>query len=258
MIHSLLSKLSSRYQSQSLIVGFSYEAQNQPGRLQNAHAGLVIAGSDGPPWIVVDHEIESTIVARWPGRLWRVQIIKAASEQPNSSARYTRAVSVKVIEELPRSLLFGHHGTDVCRVLESAERLDAKDIGFLIDGVSQSALDAYSKAWNCWLTKQDNSSIHIGENHLGTLAIGGGSRRSPVGCAFTVLHTILRDRARTLVGDDAFLIDEDDTEYFSPIWNSVLNAFLCAAMGAGAPELVTSSEVMTLKSAWQNVYEKSA
>jgi hypothetical protein len=197
-------------------------------------------------------------VARWPGRLWHVEIIKTAAEQPNSSARYTRAVSVKVIEELPQSLLFGPHGEDVCRVLESAANLDTKDINLLVSGVSQSALDAYSKAWNCWLTKLDNASIHIGENHLGTLAVGGGDRRSPVGCAFTVLHTILRDRARALVGDDAFIVDEDGTEFFSPLWDSISSVFLCGAMGAGAPELVTTSEENSLRSAWQNVYEKSA
>jgi hypothetical protein len=239
---------------ESRSVGFVYEAQIKPGRLHNAHAGLIIADGDKPPCIVVNHEIESVIVARWPGRLWYVEIIQTAAEQSNLSTRLTLAVSVKVIEELPVSLLFGPHGEGVCRILESAAKLDANDIDLLVSSLSQSALDAYDKAWSCWETELDNASI---ENDLRTMVGGGRDWCSPVGYAFSVLDTILRDRAKALVGDNAFIVDEDGTEYFTPLWESVSWAFLCGAMGVGAPELVTPSEVNTLRSAWRNVYEKS-
>jgi hypothetical protein len=124
--------------------------------------------------------------------------------------------------------------------------------------VTQAKLEAYSKAWNSWLVKLDSASNQVGENHVGTLAIAGGGDRSPVGCAFTVLHTVLRNRAKALVGAEAFLVDDDGTEYFSPPWNTAAEAFLCAIMGLGAPHLVSAAEAQTLISPWRSVYESKA
>src|SRR6188474_3531211 len=79
--------------------GFVFVPDTEDGPMRSAETGATIRNVvSGPPWIVVDHAIESIIADGWPGRLWKVSILEAAGEQPMRTAPYTRAVAVRVLE----------------------------------------------------------------------------------------------------------------------------------------------------------------
>jgi len=223
--------------------GFVYVPDTEEGLMQGATAGSIIRKVDQrPPWIVVHQSVESVIVAKWPGKLLKVEIIEAAPEQPNSTALYTRATAVRVLEEQPASQLFGPHGVVVCKVVKKAETLELNDVQALGESISPLIQDAYSRAWDKWLTHVDSNSTHR-----------GGSR-SPLGAGFTVLSSVLANRARDLVGDAAFVIDDEDEVSFTPDWASACSALSGAAMAYGAPELLSPADRDLLLSAWVGTF----
>ena len=202
--------------------------------------------------MVVDHSIESVVVAKWPGRLWRVAVLEAAVEQALPGANYTRAVSVKVIEEHPVSTLFGSNGELVCRVIEAAGAVVLEDVTLLAEAVHPEARRVYSRIWSRWLGRP---AADGDESHADALAApGNAGGRSPIGSGFTVLHSVLTGRARTLVGDAAFVMDDGGDPVFAPIWASAADAFLHAAMAFGAPELISLSDREVLTAAWAKRY----
>jgi hypothetical protein len=163
--------------------GFVYAAGDEHPLKGVVAGGRVALPSRKPPWIVVDHVIEKVIVAEWPGKLWAVEIIEADPEAQQGlvpNAWYTRATAVNVVEELPLARLFGHHGEPVCRIIETARQIDLERVQRLAEARSPSADDAYSAAWNTWLSSADPASPHLGGDHSGVLDISG----SPINCGF--------------------------------------------------------------------------
>jgi len=220
--------------------------------MREATAGAIVrTGGSGPPWIVVDHAVESVVAAHWPGRLWQVEILKAGRERPRAEASYTRALSVRVIGEAPVSLLFGPHGDLVCRVIEKASVVTLEEVSRLPAARHPLARRAYSCAWSRWLGRGDAES---GEEHADTLAApsDGTNSRSPIGSGFTVLYAVLTNRARELAGDAAFVLDDEGDPVFAPDWQAAADAFLHAAMAFGAPDLA-SSDAHVLIAAWETL-----
>ncbi len=219
--------------------------------MKNVNVGSTVRNPDKrPPWIVVNHSLQSVIVAKWPGKLWKVEIIATAAEQPNATAQYTRAVAVRVLEELPVTELFGPHGASVSNVIEKTRTLELNDVQALGKSASSPMRDAYSRAWSNWLAQIEPNSAHRNEDHGGTLAISGEHPRSPIGVGFSVLYSVLADRARKVTGDAAFITNDEGEQYFAPEWDAAFSALLGAAMAYGAPELVTSVDRATLSFAW--------
>lgn len=227
------------------------------GAMARAAPGQIVRNpTSGPPWIVVDHAVESVVAARWPGRLWEVEIVEAAAEQPREGAGYTRAVDVRVLREIPIAILFGPRGGDVVRVIERAASIDAEAAAELGARSAPLASEAYSRAWNAWLAKVEPGSIHLGAGHADTLSVHAGGTRSPIGGAFTVLHSVLSDRARAVAGDAAFITDEDGESCLAEPWSTALAALLHAAMAFGAPELVPDADRHLLLKAWDHCFER--
>jgi hypothetical protein len=250
--------VAARSMFQSRAHGFVFVPDAEDGPMRSAEVGATIRNVDSdPPWIVVDHAIESIIAEGWPGRLWKVSILEAAGEQPIRPARYTRAVAVRVLEELPTSILFGAHGEEVCRVIERAARVSVEDVRLLAEAARPAAREAYSQAWNRWLGEVEPDSPNRGQDHSDTLAVilVPGGARFPIGVGLTVLYSVLSDRARSLVGDVAFVVDEEGDQSFAPEWAAVSDAFLQAAMALGAPQLMSTEERELLLSAWKSVQE---
>lgn len=238
------------------MIGYCYVPNESHEPIRGAYVGAVIENSsEGPPWIVVDQSLDSLIVSRWPGRLWKLEVVRPAKEQPNASATYVRAVSVKVLEEVPVSILFGVHGQEVVKVIESARLLDVQ-CGLKLGAAFDSrAIDMYSEAWSRWLNGLSRVDLnHERDDYSGTLAISGARKKSPVGVAPTVLYSVLRERVKAAVGDSAFVVDEEGNESFSPEWSKVLDAFLCAVMGFGVDQIMSPQEKDVLIAAWRNTF----
>ncbi|MFN9090343.1 MAG: hypothetical protein ACK5V0_02245 [Alphaproteobacteria bacterium] len=195
--------------------------------------------SDSPPWIVVDHSPQSVILARWPGRLWKVQILRKASEQPLAYAAYTRATAVHVIEEVPLAALFVHNGPAVVGFLNRVSQLTAAQVAALGHEQDEEATHIHSLVWDRWLAEADVSSDLIGATHTGTIAIGSKAPHSPVGNAPSVLHTQLTNLALHLVGDEAFVTD-DEEQYFTPTWATVAANLQHGLFAAGVQDRLLS------------------
>jgi hypothetical protein len=233
--------------------GYVYVPDSDPGIFAGAKPGTVIRKPDrSPPWIVVDHAIESAVIARWPGRLWRAVVLDSGGvEQAASYANYTRAVAVKVIEEVPPSRLFGEHGDRVVAVLSFSARLDAATAARLAQLRYPDADRAYSRAFRTWL----GVSCAADENESdfrGTLAAGQGPSRSPVNCGFTLLYRVVCERAEEVAGPAAFVVDDEGEWALVPVWGTAAAALLDAAMALGAPSVV-AADADVLTAAWRGV-----
>lgn len=238
--------------------GLVFVSDADDGPMRSAKVGATIRNADGgPPWIVVDHSVESVIVTKWPGRLWKVEILEAAREQPHAGVNYTRAVSVRVIGEMAVSELFGPYGSGVCAVIERARALTTDDLAVLGASGHPLARAAYSRGWRKWLGSGEPEPGHSSEDHADTLAVSGGVR-SPIHSGFTVLHSVLAERARRLVGDAAFVVDDEGNQAFTPVWASAADALLHAAMALGAPELLAPADREALTQAWRKRYGEEA
>ena len=236
------------------INGYVYVPNSDPGVFAGAAWGTVVRKPDrSPPWIVVDHTIESAVVARWPGRLWRVAVLDADGvEQVSAHANYTRALAVKVIEEVPASRLFGENGEAVVAVLSVASHLDLPTAERLAELRHPEADEAYSRAWRRWLSRIGSGSVHGQSDFSGTLAAGQGSSRSPLNCGLSLVYRAVWDRAEVVVGPGAFVEDNEGERALGPVWGATASALLDAAMALGAPSVV-SEDASVLTEAWKVV-----
>jgi hypothetical protein len=248
-MRSFLAKLGAVVRRQGHPQGFVYVPDGDEGPMRAAKAGVTVRNANsGPPWIVVDFSVDSVIAARWPGRLWRVEILQVARQQAGAEPNYARAVSVRVIEQLPVSSLFGPQGERVCQVIHRASLVTLEEVMGLGAAIHPLARQAYSRAWSRWLGRTEPESS---EEHADTLAAvsEGSSGRSPIGSGFTVLYSVLTERARVLAGDSAFVVDEEGDPIFAPAWSAAAEAFLHAAMAFGASH-IEDADARALTAAW--------
>jgi hypothetical protein len=241
------------------MTGFVYVSTEEQGPMTSAAPGLRIGRfTDMPPWIVVDHSPHSAIIAKWPGRLWKVQVLHKASEQPYTYARYTRATAVHVLEEMPLSVLFDPNGEVVVEFLNRISRLSrdaAAKLGALRD---EEAVHVHNVVWDRWLSKHDPASPFVNQDHTGTIGVGSKVPRSPVGNAASVLHSELTKRARELVGEDAFIVD-DEEQCFSPEWARIAACLQHAIFAVGVEEsLLTPTERAVLWRTYEKAMQSSA
>lgn len=241
-----------------------YAADAKPGPLAGAAIGdRVRTPFPGPPWIVVDHAIETVVVARWPGRLLRVasvppadeaerDALDRAAENLRADAGYTRVLAVDVLAELPSWILFGGHGKAVADVLERARRLDVPGARDLAAHRHREADGAYSRTWQRWLDRQPDGAPYRAGDHSRLLAVPGAGRTgSPAGHGFTLTWTCVRDSARRCEGTAAFTVGADGDEILLDPWATAATALLDAAMALGAPDLADPADAAVLTRAWQ-------
>ncbi|MFI1653369.1 hypothetical protein ACH4ZU_00325 [Streptomyces sp. NPDC020472] len=219
-----------------------------------------------PPWLVVDHVLERVLVVRWPGRLFRVEVVPPATAEERAAmaraaenlrpdAGYTRAVSVDLVEELSPSVLFGRHGDAVRRVLDAGRDLDEERARRLAGARPPASDRAYSAAWDRWLAEQPKGARHHGRDHGSTLAVSGvGPSTSPIGHGFSVLCHTVRTSAKLHGGAGVYAVDEDGDEVLADPWHTALGALLDAAMAFGAPRCVDGEGATVLKAAWNSVF----
>lgn len=217
----------------------------------HAEAGRAIRNPHcGAPWIVIDHALPSVVVARWPGRLWRVEVTDPAPVQAQAAGAYTRAAAVRVIEELPASILFGPRGAEVVGVIEDARALTIAQAAMLSGGRHADAARAYGQIWKAWMA-QGMPIPEAAEDLDGTLMAGSGGSRSPINAGLAVVHAEVFRRARALIGADAHTGGEEPV-LVEP-WQGASAALRDAALALGAPSIVNAADSAVLTHAWRTV-----
>ena len=225
------------------LIGYVYVGADRDDPMSAAVVGAQIgSGVDQPPYIVVDHTLERTLLTRWPGQLWRVQALKLASDQPLAYARYTRATAVLVLEALPLSMLFEHQGDAVVDFLNGIRQLTSAQKIALAEAQDPIAHQLYNRVFDRWLTRMNPESLHLGQDHHGVIAMGGLNPRSPVGNASSVLYDELRKRACELEGAAALVLDEDGDECLHPQWHAAADTLQNALYGIAAPDALLNPE----------------
>jgi hypothetical protein len=245
--------------------GYVYVANETRNAMNVARVGVRIALKDRrPPFIVVDSCIDQIIVARWPGRLWTVRIVDSVTEddeqttglmRPASSAGYIRAVAVDVMHEIPAWKLFGRFGEAVCAVIAQASALDPDLVHALVQHRDSSAGRAYSQAWSHWL-RGINGFPGTG-NLIGTPGISGFGGGSPINSGFSLIYRAVRERAEAVVGDSAFVHDEDGESSLEPTWGAAADSLLEAAMAFAAPSVSDENGRRIMSTAWHTVIGRS-
>lgn len=246
-IHSLLRRTDGR-------VGYVYAAEAEAGPMQDAREGAMIRlPNRRPPWIVVDLDLSKTVVASWPGKLWRVRILEAASRRdqnavggpPNDQATYVRAISVEVIAEDSSARLFGPHGANLLPLLEAAAQLTRAKADALSLARAAGAAAAYDRVMRRW-SKDQNIEI-LSDDLAGVLSVGGAS---PVNGALAVLHRTVFDQARATDGATALIEDHDGDVFLAEPWASAAQVMQDAALALGAPEVTDELDRHTLLYGW--------
>ncbi|WP_155368186.1 hypothetical protein [Catellatospora vulcania] len=210
--------------------------------------GRVRMPTMSPPWLVVYETPGRILVNRWPGRLLRVDVVPAASEQESAAlaamvagislgAGHTNATCVEVVAELSPALLFGAHGDAVVRVVEAAQTLDEPTAHRLAGARDRDAPEFFRAAWRHWLAEPR--------------AAGAGS---PIGSGFGLLHQVVRHSARSRGGPRAWLVDADGEDVVAEPWESAYCALREAAMAYGAPDLRDGAARAAMSTAWNTVY----
>jgi hypothetical protein len=231
-------------------MGFVYASTGESGPMGRADTGSTIRGaSSGPPWIAVSRTLDDVIVARWPGRLWRVELLEAAPSQPRQSAGHTRAIAVKVLEELSAATLFGAHGAEVSKVIQAAERLTEEDVERLRARASEAAVAAYARAWTTWITQKDPTSHFVQREHEDTLQARVAGKTSPIGHGLSIVYKTVFERARAVGGDEVVVRGEDEV-WLVPRWATAADALCQAALALGAPEVMPEADRILLLSAF--------
>jgi len=229
--------------------GLVYVPHDESGAMKDGRPGTRLGESKGPPWIAVDLAPDGVIVTRWPGKLWRVRVLRHASEQPMPYARYVRADRVEVIEEIPCATLFGAHGDAVVRVLDAALSLTREQADQLNGTRLPDAHAAYMRSWNRWRAKL-GLPTPIADHYQPLIESGKGS---PVGRDLSAIHDTVARRAQALDGDAAFRTEDEDLYLVKP-WDGASDALLHAALALGTPQICTEGDDETLLRPWRMVF----
>jgi hypothetical protein len=247
--------------------GYMYLADDSSVGSISAAPGEVVRVPDRkPPWLVVDHALWTVLIARWPGRLWLVEILDSisAAEQKalgsvlRSDAPYTRAAAVRFIEDMGLAALFGERGAAVCSVIETARGLTEDIARRLTQARHEEAGQAYSRVWHRWLEQQRVPAADQAESFAGVIAIPSrpvGRPVSPVGRGLMVIADVLGKRAEALVGASAWIEDANDPDgaFLVQPWAGAEAALCTAALAFGAPDLMSETDRDILAKAWRDV-----
>ncbi|MFN3891379.1 MAG: hypothetical protein ACK4MV_13355 [Beijerinckiaceae bacterium] len=237
-------------------VGYVYAAKGETGPMQDARVGGAVRLPDrGPPWIVVDFDLAKMTVTRWPGRLWRVRVMEAATERdqrvaggpPNDQANYVRAIAVRVLNEEDPARLFGPHGGALIALFDGAARITRDQAQRLARSRHADAAGAYDRAMRRWASGENLATPSADLD--GALKIGG---RSPINAALAVLHGILFERAHAIDGAHASSELDNDVSLVEP-WATAAQTMGDAALAIGAPELMSMEDRAALVSAYAGV-----
>ena len=211
-----------------------------------AHVGNIIE-TDITPWHVYLN-LSDIYAQQWPIELWFVEVISAFS---STHSHYIPAIAIKPIKQLPASLLFGVQGDGVSVLLDKINTLTLNQIEQLAALINPIRTEAYISVWNNWVQEATYLTMHYDSDHSATLAIGEGEEASPLNYGLLTVNELFHQRAKILTGDKAFIHMPDDELLLMPMWSNACHVLLQIAMGLGAEQYASASELKLLLSGWE-------
>lgn len=239
--------------------GYMYVPEAEATATTAIEPGREIRVARTGPWLVVDHDISSIIVAKWPGRLWLVDVVdpitpaemRALGSELRADAGYTRACGVKVIDEVPLARLFGAKGDAVVNVIDTARALTLETATRLAAARDAHAGEAQTRLWKKWLAGQTPPVVQQRDDLDGTLSIG--RLRSPVGSGLSVIHAEVGKRAEAVAGKSVWIVEQgSDDAWLAEPWSSASATLIDAALSFAVSE-VSNDDREILSKAWRDV-----
>lgn len=261
MLQSILDA-ENQIQENNNLRGYVYYGLDEDQRFSAAKKGDdIVNDTKLPPWIVVDHNLNSLIVTKWPGKLFEVEILDQANEKELNKGLvhdiwYTRTAGVRIVQELPTMHLFGMNGAEICRILDSIININESEIAALSACRKEHTRALYSKAWEKWIAKYNKDSYHAEGKHYDTLKLATNNSRhssSPIQQGLSVVASQLTIRAREVVGKAAFKI-ENGEECLVSDWANAMEHLLHAAMANESDGLLTPTEKKELARAFEEIF----
>jgi len=241
------------------IQGFLYVTEEDNLQLFETPVGRNFIKPDRqPPWLVVNHTLEGVLVIEWPGRLLKVEVINQTNEKDLNKGLvkdvwYTRTLGVNILEELSIDVLFRPEGSIVAKILDFACSMNNDDVNNLSQFEIANAFKIYSNAWNMWLKREEPTSIHLNQDHSHTLAINANNSNSTLNRSFSVISDIVWKRAKEVLGDGAYSIDEDGEFILNDSWSHASSILIQAEMAFSGEEFITNEEKAILLKPWNSI-----
>ena len=206
------------------------------------------------PFIVVNHTLDEVLVTDWPGVLWEAEVVDALKPQDHRG-NYTRAVAVRLLQQVPTHTLFGPHGEGVAWVADRARDLTHEEASLLAEARAPEAGDLYARAWLNWDGLAPDRREYT--QWEGVIGVGGEAPASPIRRGLSAVFNCICSRALEADGDDAWYAgdgpeDDPDMHLVEP-WATASLALIEAAMALGAPDLLSREDRDVLTAPWRRL-----
>lgn len=245
------------------IQGFVYSADEDNELFKDAKVGdLIIKQDRKPPFIVVDHTLDKTIITRWPGKLYKVEVINQSEEKDLNKGLvknvwYTRTLGIKILEEVPVENIFGKNGKQISRVIDLTRNLTEEQVNLLSRYSIEFGRDLFTKAWRNWILLTDKDYVYLNDDHYNTLEVFPKNQvySSPIRKGLSIISSQFNIRARELVGEAAFGFDDEGEIYLQPKWSKACENLRQAGMSYESDNLLTEAEKETLRKPVMEVFK---
>ena len=242
--------------------GYVYVPNSDEGAFSDAPTrGIARNSNRKPPFIAVHRAMKTIIITRWPGKLLMVDIIDPVTKEDLSptdffptmdSTGYTRAVAVKIQEQVPIHKLFGQNGEQVVTLINAASNLTESQVSIISKHFIESNADLYDKAWNVWLKGTTGLRCQSNSQYRDMLSSSGSSDSSPIGIGFRLISSTVFRRAEEIANDTAVLVDEEGEYELNVQWSRATSILLQAAMSYASESLLNEKEREMLLMPWKN------
>lgn len=189
-------------------------------------------------------------------KLYKVEVLNETDEAEKEINKglvkniwYTRTFGVKIIEELPRGLLFGENGEDICKIVDIAANFTVTEAELLSKYSLDSNRKLYSKVWKLWANLGEKNYLDRSKNWEGILAAHpkGQDLVSPISNATSLIDSLCYKRAQVLEGDQAIDIDEEGEISLKPKWSVACEHLLNAAMSYESYGFLSEDEKLQMR-----------
>ena len=244
------------------IKGFVYIPDEDNDLFAKAKIGdSIIKQNREPPYIVVDHSLNTKIITQWPGKLYYVEVINQRKEKDINKGLvknvwYTRTLGVKILEEVPLEAMFGENGKSIKNLIDLTRNIETEQVEMLSKYDVRSNRSVVDKAWKKWIRLTDKDYSFLPEDYSNTLNMSPKNQvhGSPIGEGLSIIASQFDIRARELVGDAAFGVDEDGEIFLQPTWSTAVEALLQAGISYESDGLISEAEKQSLRKPVKEVF----
>jgi hypothetical protein len=223
---------------------------------------IIVKNYKKPPYLVVDHVLDKLIITKWPGTLYKVEVLNPSEEKCINAGLvkniwYTRTFAVKILEELPIEIIFGDNGVQIKKILDFITNISEEQVNQLATYDAEQNRKIYSEAWNIWDSSTDKESLNSSGDYEKVIQAfpKNQSRVSPIGQGLSIIYDIFYQTARKLTHDEALEIDEEGEIYLKPKWSIASTHCLNAGMSYEDSNLLTEDEKALLRKPFQEVFQ---